>query len=219
MRVRIAAWAFVVCAVLSITAIFVPAVELQLGGGAVARKTSLSLYQLSTSRDLVRSYLRAYKRTPGKKLGEGLAGALMPRVGKGLRGHLDDVRDAMTTLDDVDDRDVVLVGRILTATVWTLLALLAVMAGLSFADTMRGVFRRRRAIAAVALGLVTSAIAIAALLALREAVWQANDELGRALVATAFGAYMLPVAAIGALAAAVVQLVQLVRLKQALLAA
>jgi len=217
--VRIAAWVFVVCAVLSITAIFVPAVELHLSGGAVSRKTSLSLYQLSTSRDLVRSYLRAYKRAPGKKLGEGLASALMPRVGKGLRGHLDDVHDAMTTLDEVEDKDVVLVGRILTATVWTLLVLLAVMAGLTFADTMRGAFRRNRAIAGVALGVVTSALAIAALLAVREAVWQANDELGRELVATAFGAYMLPVAALGALAAAAVQLVQLLRLKQALLAA
>ena len=216
---RIAAWVFVVCAVLSITAIFVPAVELQLSGGAISRKTSLSLYQLSTSRDLVRSYLRAYKRAPGKKLGEGLAGALMPRVGKNVRGHLDDVRDAMTTLDDVKDSDVVLVGRILTATVWTLLVLLAVMAGLVFADTMRGTFRRRRAIAAASLGLITSAIAIVALLAVREAVWQANDELGRDLVATAFGAYMLPVTALGALAAAAVQLVQLVRLKKALIAA
>jgi hypothetical protein len=217
--VRIAAWAFVVCAVLCVVGIFVPAVELRLDGGSVSRKTSLSLYQLSTSRELVRGYLEAYKRAPGRKLGEGLAAALMPRVTRGVRGHLGDLRDAMSTLDDVDDKDVVTAGRILTATVWTLLALVAVMAGIVFSDTMRERYRRGRTIIVVAIALVVAVAAIAVMLAAREAVWQANDELGRDIVGVAFGAYMLPVAALGALAAAIVQLVQLVRLRKQLQAA
>jgi len=214
--VRIAAWAFVVCAVLCVVAIFVPAVELRIDGGSVSRKTSLSLYQISTSRDVVRGYLGAYKRAPGRKLGEGVTAALMPRVTRGLRGHLGDLRDAMTTLDDVDDKDVVTAGRILTATVWSLLALIAVMTGIVFSDTMRERYRRGRTTVVVALALVVAAAAIAVMLAAREAVWQANDELGRDIIGVAFGAYMLPVAALGALAAGIVQLVKLVRLRRQL---
>lgn len=215
---RIAAWAFVVCTVLCAAAVFVPAVELLVDGGTVSRRTSLSLYQVSTSRDVVRGYVRAYKRAPGHKLGVAVTGVLMPRVGKGLRSHLDNIRDAVTTLDEVEDRDVVTIGRILTATVWTLLALLAVMAGLIFSDTMRERYRPTRTFVVVGISAIVAAVAIAVMLAAREAVWQANDELGHEVLGVAFGAYMLPVTALGAVAAAGMLLVKLRRLRKQLMA-
>ena len=54
-------------------------------------------------------------------------------------------------------------------------------------------------------------VAIGLHLTAREAVWEANDEIGKNLVELGFGAYMMPVAAVAGLVAISVVLVQLVR--------
>src|SRR5262249_6851236 len=157
-RVRIAAWTFVVCTLLCGVAVFLPAAELRVDGSAISKRASLSLYRASTSKELVHAFVRGYRHVRGRGLGEALASELMPHLRSDVRGHVGDVRDAMTTLDDVDERDVVTLGHVLTATVWTLLGVLAVMGIIVFNDTMRGEYRRWRAIAAVVLSAIAAAI-------------------------------------------------------------
>ncbi|MDB4958538.1 MAG: hypothetical protein JWO36_6107 [Myxococcales bacterium] len=211
---RIAAWVFVVCALFGAIGVFVPSFELRVGGFTLGRRTTLSLYQASANREFARKFLAGYHRSAGKRVGAAVTAALMPRVGKRVKSHLDDVHDAMLTLDDVSDDDAKTGSTALVVTVWVLLALHALMAGLVFTDTAKAEFRRGRVIAAAAVSLVVTVAAIGIHLVSREAVWEANDEIGKDLVELGFGAYMMPVAAIAGFVAISVVLVQLIRAKR-----
>ncbi|MGE5185676.1 MAG: hypothetical protein ACM31C_26625, partial [Acidobacteriota bacterium] len=108
---------------------------------------------------------------------------------------------------EVNDDDVKNAGRALVALAAVYLALLAIPIGLTFGDTMRGSYSRRRAIAAVALLVVASAVAIAVHVGWREAVFEANDELATQSFAMGSGAWVMPIGAVAALAGAIALLV------------
>ena len=213
---RLAAWLTIVFSVLSATAVFLPGVEVQIGGVAVSRRASLSLFQAANERDLARAMLGKYHRATHLHDAESAADALLLHARKtASKAHVDDARDAMSTLDDVSDSDVKTAGRALVAVKWGYLGLLAILAALAFGDTMRGEYSRKRVIAAVVIATLATAIAIAVHVGWREAVAEANDELGTSTFAVGIGAYVMPAAAIGALAAAVALLVQHVRARRA----
>jgi lysylphosphatidylglycerol synthetase-like protein (DUF2156 family) len=201
--VRVASWTFVLCTALGAVAVFLPSIELR-GAGEVTKHAQLSLHAASTDRELVRKLIAAYHGNSKRHLGATFLHKVTPRASGRPRAALEDARDAMDTLDDVSDDDVRTAGTIFTIALWTLLGLDAVMAGLVFGELMRGVFRRGRLVVALAASVVVAAIAIALHLACREAVWQANDEVGRTALVLAAGAYVLPIAAVAALIAAIV---------------
>jgi hypothetical protein len=200
--VRVASWVFVLCTALGAVAVFLPSVELP-GAGKVTRHAQLSLYTASTDRELVRRLFAAYHRNSKRQLGAALLHKVTPRASGRPRAALEDARDAMDTLDEVSDDDVRTAGTVFTIVLWTLLGLEVAIACLVFTELMRGGFRRGRLITALAGAVVVAAIAIALHLACREAVWEANDELGHAAVRLAAGAYVIPVAAVAALAAGI----------------
>ncbi len=201
---RVASWAFVLCAALGAAGVFLPGIDLRFGGRAVTRRAQLSLHAASTDRELVRSLIAAYHRNSRRQLGAQLVRTVTPRASGRPRAALEDARDAMATLDEVSDDDVRTAGTVFTIVLWALLGLDAVMAGLVFGELMSGAYRRGRLIAALAASVAAAAIAIALHLACREAVWEANDEVGRTTVVLAAGAYVIPIAAVAALVAAVV---------------
>ncbi len=208
---RIAAWVFLLCAVVSAAAVFMPNIEIQLGGKSLGKHMSLSLYDISTKRDDVRRFFAVYSAVHGKKKAEAVLGRLANHVGKRVKSHVDDVRDAMETLDEVTDQDVETVAKILTITMWSFLVVSGIMVALMFVETMRATLRRSRVIVALVMAVIAATVAVGIHITYRQVIAEANDELGGHPFALSVGAYVLPLAAIAALAAIVVALVQLQR--------
>ncbi len=201
------------CTTLSVIGVFLPSVELPVTATTIAKRTSLSLYQANTNRDLVRKVVMNYHRSSSRPIGAALIGVMSPRSGGKLRGYLGDARDAMDTLDGVTDDDARTLGKVLAITVWTFLGLHLVMGGLVFAEAMRvHGFRTGRIVAALAASVIVTALAIGIHLACKQAVVEANDEVGRDVLDLAIGAELIPIAAIAGLIAVIVLLVQRLRI-------
>jgi hypothetical protein len=201
--VRVASWIFVVCAAITAASVFLPAVELHAGSYSLGKRGTLSLYQANTDRDFIRRVFAGYHASSRKKLGEAIVGEMMPRVGGKLHGHLDDVHSAMTSADDVSDDDIRTATIALAVAIWAVLALELAMAALVVHQLMRERFTGKRLIGATAMSLVVAAVAVVAHIIVREAVFEANDDLGKDVVAVSYGSYMMLVAAIGAVVAGV----------------
>lgn len=195
---RIAGWVFVVCSVLGIVGLFMPAVGVENAPGFIAKRTSLSLYAASTKREVTQRVFAAYHKLPGKGLGHAIASALIPRTGKRLGGVIDDVNSAAETLDSVSDDDIGLAGKALVAALWILLALNGLAGALVFAEAMstRPPKIKRLVVGAV-FALLTAIFTTAIMMVCREVAWQANDEIGKQIVGVGIGAYILFVAGIG----------------------
>ncbi|HZJ65831.1 MAG TPA: hypothetical protein VFD36_20110 [Kofleriaceae bacterium] len=205
---RVASWVFVLAAVVGAVGVFLPSIELQLAGKAVSRRTQISLYTASRDRELVRKLVVAYHASSKRQLGGEVLRKVTPHVGGRVRGALDDARDAMDALDDTSDDDVRTAAIVFTAALAALLALDGLMILLVFPQLMRGAFRRGPLIAALAASVLAAAIAVALHVACREAIWQANDEVGRTTLALAAGAYVIPLSALTGLGAAIALLVR-----------
>jgi hypothetical protein len=202
--VRVAGWAYVLCAALVAVAIFLPSLDLRVNGGPVSKRTERSLHQVSSDRALIHRMLVAYHGSAKRKVATKIVRAVTPRAAGRSRAALEDARDAMDTLDDVTDDDIKHAGTALTITLWALIGLEAALVLLVFPQLMSGTFRRGRLVLALLGALVIAAVAIALHLVLREAVWQVNDEVSHTILVLGPGAYALPLAAIAALIAAVV---------------
>jgi hypothetical protein len=195
----------VLCAALGIVGAFLPSVELTLRGQAVSERTQVSLYEASANRERVRELMDAYRRSARRELGGDLLRAASQRTSGRLRGAIDGARDAMDTLDHVGEDEVRTAGTLFTVTLWSLLGLEALIVVLMFPQLIRGSYGRGRLVAALATAVVVAAIALHA--ACREAVAQANAELGRTTLVLAAGAYVIPLAAVAALVAALILVV------------
>lgn len=201
-------WVFLVCAAFSAGAVFMPNIEIQLGGTTLGKHMSLSLYETSMKRDEVRAFFSSYSKVHGKKKAEQLLGKLGSHLGKKVKSHIDDVKDAMETLDEVTDDDIQTVATILSITMWSFLALSGLMIALVFIEMMRLSVRRSRIIVGLVLSTITTAVAIGIHVTYRIVIAEANDELGGHPFALSVGAYVLPIAAVAGLAALIVALVK-----------
>lgn len=201
---RVVSWVFVLCTTLGVVGVFLPCLELQVRGGAVSKRAAISLYTASTKRELVRRSLAAYHSSDKRRTAAEVVRAVESRTKGRVKSALEDARDAMGTLDDTSDDDVKLAGIALSVAVWTLLGLYALGLLLVFTQLMGGVYWRGRLVGALVASGVAAVIAVGLSLVCREVAWQANDEVGRTVVALAVGAYVAPLAAIGSVAGAVV---------------
>lgn len=200
---RLAAWLFVLCTTLGVVALFLPSLRVEVRGAALSKRTEISLYRISADRAVARRLFAAYHRSEPRKLGERMLHKVAPRIGGRARGVIDDARDAMDTLDGIDDRDVKNAGVAYTIGLWTLLALEALLISAVFVQLMRG-GPRRGAMIAVAIGaLVVAAASIAVHAGCREVAWQANDEVGARVLSIAIGAYLVPLAGVAAFLASI----------------
>ena len=193
--------------------LFMPALGLD-DAGFLAKKTSISLYTASTKRQVTQKIFAAYHRAPGKGIGHAIAKALIPRSGKAIGGILDDIDSAASTLDDVSDADIGMAGKALVAIVWILLGLNVIAGAIMFGIVMgQQAPRPKRIGLALAVGVVIAILQVAVMLVCREVVWQANDEIGSALVTIRGGEYLMFVAAIAAVISATAFLVMARRAK------
>ena len=201
-RVRVVSWIFVVCAFASATGIFMPSLEVTL---VRSKYGNVSLYEVSTHRALATKLLAAYHKNRGRALTEVL-------LEHSKNEYAGDARDAMSTLDSVSDRDVKTAGTAFVAILWAFLALQAVMGLLVLGSLVGDVYRKRRLVLVAALSAVSTAIAIGLRLVCGEAVFQANDEVGRTVLGVGPGATVMVVAsAIGLVAIVTVTIGRTIR--------
>ena len=201
---RVASWLFVLCAALGAVGVFLPSIELRPGGAAVSRRADFSLYKVASDRATARRLLAMYRASEHRRVGAKILHGVAPRVAGRARAALDDARDAMATLDDVSDDDVRIAGIALVVALCVLLGLDAIMAAVVFGELTRGGHRRGRHVAAMIAALIVAVIGIALHVVCREAVWQANDEIGRSALSLGPGAYVVPLAGVAAFALAIV---------------
>lgn len=213
--VRTLSWLAMLGAFTCALAVFFPAAQLRLGGGVVtAKTTSASFFQLGRSTDSVKAFLADYRESRVKKIGAKALDKLQPRLRGRLGSGAADVQDAMATLDALEDEDVELVGLITAATMWTLLAanllLIALLLGIHPGSS------RWRVGGAIAVSLLTAALALAVYLVLDRVVLEANREIGRPLFSLRPGAYVMPAAAIAAFVLTVAATIAYARARAAL---
>ena len=201
---RVAAWAFIVCTLLGVVGVFVPAVGLRTEVGPLARRTSLSLWQASNDKELVRRFVASYGKSTSKRYGAALIRVLGPRAHGRVKSNLDDAHDAMETLDALHEEDVATGARAFQIALWVFLGLHAVMGFLIFSNLMDGRYRTRTLVLSILASVLVSATAIGIYWVCGAAVLEANDELGIDLVTTRIGATLLPAATVGGLAALLV---------------
>jgi hypothetical protein len=199
--VRIAAWAFVVCTLLGVVGVFVPVVELHVSGVAFAKKGALSLYQASNDSELVRRFIDGYRKGSRRRYGAAILGALEPHAHGRAKNNLDDVHDAMDTLDTVQDDDIVAGARAFKIGLWAFLSLHVIMGLVVFSSVMNNAFRPRSLAIAAACSVLVLAVSLGIHWACGEAVFEANDELGFEITGASIGALLIPiVAALGTIA-------------------
>ena len=205
-------FAFVVCALLCCVGLFLPAGRLTVAAGSPAeQERSISLWTLGGSKDSVRRFIDGFKGSSAKQLGKVVLGKVAPRLKGRLGSQATDVHDAMVALDEVRDEDVETVGTAAAITVWSLLGLNLLIAGLLIKTDPQTGRGRWRVFVALALALVLAAAGVATHLVLRTVVAAGNDELGYPMLSLRAGAYLIPIAAIAGTVAVIALLVAFVR--------
>jgi hypothetical protein len=202
--VRIASWAFVLCTLLGVVAVFAPCIQLSIGD-----KRGVSIYKVQADRVLAQRFIVGYGKH--KKTSSAFVVALLPRTKGKAHDVLDDASDAMSTLDDVSEDDAKTAGKVLQTVVWSFLLLSVVGGGLVLRQVVQGDYRRGPTIAAAGITLLTSAIAIAIRVGCGEVVFEANDEIGKAAFELGWGAWAMPAATLAALATGLALVVLTVR--------
>ncbi len=202
---KLAAWAFIVCASLCVAGVFLPAGELQVTGPSMTENGTMSVYDLSNSRESVQKFLTRYRGSTSKRVGAVVLNKVAPHLKGELASDASDVRDAIAVLDAIEDEDVEAVGTITKATMWTFLVLIGVIGLLLFGITGRS--SRLRSVGALIVSLVVAAIGVAIHLVMSRVVAEVNGELGRDLVIVRAGAYVIPLAAIGCAASMIAMVV------------
>lgn len=200
---RVASWVFVACAALGAAGMFLPAIEVEGFGSHGGR----SLYQLGRDRELAKRMLARYRAH--RAIAEKTSDTALRHTGKKAKQlHVDDARDAMSTLDDISDADVAHGTLALSILVWTFVAL-EVGAIVLVVPATQGPVRRRRVIGALVLAVVIGVIAIA----VRWGCGFALDEIDLDQLALGPGPFVAAAAAVGAIAAATVIVVKQPRAK------
>jgi hypothetical protein len=205
--VRIACWLFVVSAVLAALGMFMPAVQLEVGGAVLSRRTTESVYQIQAGEGFARKLLARYQASKRMHVGKRIASKVMPHVGKTLKGHLDDITSAMSTLDDVSDDDVKTAAKAIAITLWTFLGLAIVGIVLVFTDLVSGRYHKSRMVISMIISLLLAVAGVALTIVLAIAAAELDDDLGFDVVHLAVAAYVIPAAAVGSFVAMVAALV------------
>ncbi|HVV84358.1 MAG TPA: hypothetical protein VHE35_14925, partial [Kofleriaceae bacterium] len=188
----------IVAACLSLASVFLPTGELVIREPMATHRAERSLYELGRSSGAVRNFVAAFRSSAAKRVGMKVLDRVAPHLPGRLGSDAADLRDAVTILDGLKDRDIDTAGEVMTATLWTLIALHVLLVLLLQGTDVET--SRARVILSLVVAVVTAAVAIGVHVALTEIVDAANAELERHLFTLRSGAYLLPLGATIALA-------------------
>lgn len=196
--VRVTTIVAIVFACLTLAAVFLPSGELVISEPMATHRAERSLYELGKSSSSVRRFIAGFRSSTAKKLGVQALDRLAPHLSGRVAEEASELRDAVAILDGLEDRDLEKAGEVMAATLWTLISL-NVLLVLLLQGTDVGT-SRVRVILSLVLAVLAAAVAVGIYVALVRIVATGNSEVGRAIFALRSGAFLLPVAALVALA-------------------
>ena len=199
--VRIATIAAIVATCFALGSVFLPTGQITVKGPTVTHTAARSLYDLGKSTGAVRSFLHSFRSSTAKKIGVKVLDKLSPHLRGRVGEQADEIREAVAILDGLRDRDIDTAGKVMAGVLWTLIALNVLLVLLlqgTDASTSRA-----RVWSSCVLAFIAAAVAVGVYVALTRIVATANAELERDLFALRTGAYLLPIAAVVALATVV----------------
>ena len=196
-------------ALLVATAVFLPYVQLSVGGISLGKRTTMPLFDAVTNYTFVDNAFARVNATPAERIADGV----LARFGKSPTGLSQHLREVQTTLHDVqevrDQAHLDTIGTVLRTTGVGFLLILAVVAWLILQTLSQVALNRRRAVWIAGLTSVVGLVSTALFIGVGEALVLANEEIGANLLSLGSGAYLMLVAAIvgagSALAAIVVE--------------
>ena len=206
---------FIVCAVVAALSVFMPVLDVPVAGHVMSKRETLSLHGAASNRRLIRKLLAAYRHNSAARMSGAVADKLAPHARGRAKDYLEDAGDAMDALSGISDEDAKQAGRALLALTWIVIGLCALMAALIFFDVVTGIFHRGRIIGALVVAILVAAIAIAIRIGCGMVAFEANDELGAAVVELGVATIAMPAAAISAVLSGIALLVLDIRSRRA----
>jgi len=206
---------FIVCAVVAALSVFMPVLDVPVAGHVMSKRETLSLHGAASNRRLIRKLLAAYRHNSAARMSGAVADKLAPHARGRAKDYLEDAGDAMDALSGISDEDAKQAGRALLALTWIVIGLCALMTALIFFDVVTGIFHRGRIIGALVVAILVAAIAIAIRIGCGMVAFEANDELGAAVVELGVATIAMPAAAISAVLSGIALLVLDIRSRRA----
>jgi hypothetical protein len=206
---------FIVCAVVAALSVFMPVLDVPVAGHVMSKRETLSLHGAASNRRLIRKLLAAYRHNSAARIGGAMVDRVTPHASGRAKDYLEDAGDAMDALSGISDEDAKQAGRALLVLTWIVIGLCALMAALIFFDVVTGIFHRGRIIGALVVAILVAAIAIAIRIGCGMVAFEANDELGAAVVERGVATIAMPAAAISAVLSAIALLVLDIRSRRA----
>ena len=203
--VRVATIVAIVATCLSLASMFLPTGELIIREPMATHRAARSLYDLGKSTGAVKGFIASYRASKVKKIGAKVLDRVAAHLPGRLQSQAAEIQEAVAVLDSLRDEDITTAGKVMAVTLWTLISLhvllILLLQGTDVATS------RLRVLLALAVAVVTAAVAVGVHVALRRIVAAANVELEREMFALRTGAYLLPLAAIIALATVIATVV------------
>ncbi|MCP4446840.1 MAG: hypothetical protein GY811_16050 [Myxococcales bacterium] len=204
---RYARIAIFLASIMIATGVFLPYVQLGVGGFAFGEGSSVTLYSTVSNY----SFLEAASSRVDVSMAERISDGLLARAGHKSAKLSKKLREAKSALRDIrevrEDAHVETLGTVLRVTGISFLGILLVVSWLVLKGLSSGVAHRRRAIVAGVLMSLVSLVAIALFFATRESLKLGNAEVRVPLLMLGSGAHVMLTGAICGLAATVATLV------------
>lgn len=201
---RYARFAIFLSALMIATGVFLPYIQLGIGGIAFGKGSSMTLYgSVSNYR-----FLEAASARADVSLAERITDGLLAQAGEKAKPLTRKLREAKSTLRDIrevrNEEYVETLGTVLRITGIGFLGILLIVGWLLMKSLSTGLAHRRRAIVIAVMMVLVSAISVALFIVSGEALRLGNAEIGAPLLGLGSGAYtMLVGGACGALASLV----------------
>ena len=189
------------CLVLVATGLFMPYVQLSIGGIALGGNTSIPLYGAASDVELAQSMAARIEASPAQRIADGL----LSKLGRGsskLSSRIADVQSALQDVREVhEESEINSVGSVIKISRNLFIGILVLLAWLVLQGMSQRSPNRRRAIFTAVLMTILGLASIALFFGVKEGLALANEEIGASLLSLASGAYMMLIAAsIGATA-------------------
>ncbi|MBL4635898.1 MAG: hypothetical protein JKY56_18705 [Kofleriaceae bacterium] len=178
------------------TGIFMPFVQVGIGGIGMGGKTALPLYEAMGDLELLESIAARAEASPARRV----ADALLSRFGRSASQVSEKIADLRSTIQDVQEvRDEVEIDTIRSAIKISsnlFLAALVILAWLVLQSISQRSVHKRRAIFTAVLMTIVGVSSCLLFFGVREGLALANEEIGINILSLASGSYMMLVCGI-----------------------
>lgn len=192
---RYARYAIFLSAIMIATGIFLPYLQLGVGGYSFGKSSSMTLYGTVNNY----TFLEAATAKVDVSMAERITDGILARAGTKSGPLSRKLRDAKSTIRDIrqvrEDAHIETLGTVLRTTGFAFLGILFIVSWLVLKSLSAGMHNRRRGIVVTVLMTLVSIVSAALFIAAREAIREGNAELGAPMLSMGSGAYMMLIGA------------------------